>query len=288
MLNVTSRSQIERWIKNKKVALNGSVILRKNHKICPGDTVVIDTFQSQEKVILPEPPLEKLFEDEHLLIIDKPAGITVHPGAGERNQTILDRLLFEYPQLKAIPDTDRPGIVHRLDKGTSGVLVLAKSLQCQKRLQKAFRNRQIKKIYQALVKGSVRLRIGTLDKPLMRNPRHRIKFMVDEQGINPQAREALTHYRVLFSSSRYSWLKLFPETGRTHQIRVHLAAAGHPVLGDHLYGDRRSFSRLALHAYSLTFQHPLTGHIITSTAPLPPLFRQFVCLNILNPNRHMS
>lgn len=285
MVEVDSRSQIERWIKNKKVTLNGSVIHRKNQRITPGDRIEIDTTQAKERSRQPMPHLDKLFEDAHIIIISKPAGISVHPGAGERDHTILDMLLSEYPQLKAMPGTDRPGIVHRLDKGTSGILLLAKSVQCQKKLQKAFKHRQVKKTYHALVKGSVRLRVGTLNKTIMRNPRHRIKFMVDEHGVNPEAREALTHYQVIFSSPRYSWLRLLPETGRTHQIRVHLAHAGHPVLGDHLYGDKRSFNRLALHAYSLQFQHPITDQTVTSYVPLPRSFARFICLNILNPNR---
>jgi len=288
-LNEMSRSQIEKLIKNQQVTLNGNVIVKKNQSIFPGDRIEITIHQQEKEIYRPSTTLDKLYEDDHIIIINKPTGFSVHPGAGEKTETILDLLLFEYPDLKNIPDTDRPGIVHRLDKETTGVLIIAKTLQAQRRLQKAFKRREVKKTYQALVKGKVRFRIGTINKSLMRNPRHRTKFMVDQTLVNQHAREAITQYRVVSSSSQYSWLKIFPKTGRTHQIRVHMAGIGHPVLGDRLYGDIHSFERLALHAYGIEFQHPVSGLTICCSTPLPRSFTRFIVQQFfLNPNTSHS
>jgi 23S rRNA pseudouridine1911/1915/1917 synthase len=172
--------------------------------------------------------------------------------------------------------TRRPGIVHRLDKETSGILVLAKNDKAMKLTQKLFKNRLVKKTYLALVKGQMRFRNGTIDLPLMRSRRDRKKIMVSLDDTDDTAREAITDYSVIWETGQASLVKLSPRTGRTHQLRVHLAHLGNPILGDGKYGQKTSFFRLALHASDLEFEHPISRLVIHAHAPLPALFTQFI------------
>jgi 23S rRNA pseudouridine1911/1915/1917 synthase len=282
VLENISRSRVAKLIKAGHIKLNHQLVSKKNIHIRVGDIVELELAEPEPKDHQYQPSIElnKLFEDDYLLIIDKPRGISVHPGSGKHGETILDIFRYYYPQVEEIKETDRPGIVHRLDKDTSGVLLLAKDLITMKRLQKQFKRREVKKTYLALVHGQVRYRNGTIDAPIGRSPRHRTRYKVIEGGSSDpesvKAREAITEFSVIRQYQDFSLVKLFPLTGRTHQIRVHLSYYGNPILGDPIYGKGHTFERLALHAYSLEFTHPITGNLIYSYSVFPEVFRNFL------------
>ncbi len=273
-LNSISRSKMEKVILDGNVMINGVICIKKNNDVNIGDRIEI-TLPSETDQFIENNDFSfyKLFEDDHILVINKPPGISVHKGAGVREATISDHFKLLYPELDIPGDKDRPGIVHRLDKGTSGAMILAKSSKAFHSLQKQFRKRDVNKMYCAVLKGRLRFRSGTIDKPLIRNPKDRRKFMVEDGDGSDNSRDALTKYktRYQFENSSYVFIKL--HTGRTHQIRVHMAHLGNPVLGDELYGKKFGFSRLALHSYSIQFIHPVDKSItITSYAPIPDKF----------------
>jgi 23S rRNA pseudouridine1911/1915/1917 synthase len=277
VLQSMSRSRIEKLIRNGQVTLNGAVLLRKNREISPGDRIVVEIADEEETVFVPSRPLQKLFEDEWLLVIDKPTGLAVHPGAGEKQETVLDNFRFHYPQINEMADQERPGIVHRLDKDTSGVLILAKSEEALEKMQGLFQEREMQKTYLALVKGRMRFRNGTIDLPLGRSMKHRARFEVVGED-RADRREAVTDFSVIRAFEKFSYVRLMPHTGRTHQLRVHLAHFGNPVLGDILYGNRKQLElpRLGLHAYQIEFIHPFTGNGVRVTSPLPADLRRFI------------
>ncbi len=225
----------------------------------------------------PEPiPLSILFEDETLLVINKQAGLVVHAGGGTQNNTLVNGLIYHLRKkggLKEFGDTLRPGIVHRLDKDTSGVMVIAKTLKAMENLQKQFASRTIEKEYRAIVSGNIRDEEITVDQPIGRHPTERKKMTV---LTTLPSRKAYTSIRVLEHFNEAAYVAAFPKTGRTHQIRVHLAYIKHPILGDEVYGShslnqnfKAFISRQALHARRLKFQHPLNEKTLEFTAPLP-------------------
>jgi 23S rRNA pseudouridine1911/1915/1917 synthase len=276
-----SRSQVVKLLKAGHVKLNEKTVLKKNLEIEIGDTLEIEFEESEESELQkfrPTIQLKKLFEDENVLIIDKPTGVSVHPGSGEQTETILDVFRFYYPQINEIPDEERPGIVHRLDKDTSGVLLLAKDVITMKRLQKQFKRREVHKIYLALVTGQMRYRNGTINAPIARSTRNRTKFRVVDEAVfeETNAREAVTDYSVIGQYNDFSYVMLQPHTGRTHQLRVHLSHSGNPILGDPLYGKPKTFKRLALHAHSIEFVHPFTHNVIRSFSPVPTEIRLYL------------
>jgi 23S rRNA pseudouridine1911/1915/1917 synthase len=277
VLPTLSRSRIEKLIKNQQVALNGAPLLKKSQEISPGDLIVVEIESVEEKVYLPSRQLSKLFEDEWLLVIDKPSGLSVHPGAGDKRETVLDIFRYHYPQIDEMDDPERPGIVHRLDKDTSGVLILAKTEEALEKMQELFQEREMRKTYLALVAGAMRFRNGTIDLPLARSLKQRARFEVVGED-REDRREAVTDFSVVREFEKFTYVRLMPKTGRTHQLRVHLAHFGNPVLGDILYGGRQAkdFPRLALHAYSIEFTHPFTGSGIRVTSPLPVDLRSFI------------
>ena len=275
-----SRSRVTQLIKEGHVKLNNQPVFKKNTHIHVGDIVDLELIvhDKEKKDYSPTIELKKLFEDDYLLIIDKPWGIPVHPGSGEHRDTILEVFRFYYPQIDEIPDTERPGIVHRLDKDTSGILILAKDAVTMKRLQKQFKRREIKKTYLALVSGHMRYRNGTIDMPIARHPRNRTRYKAveaDDMTVG-NAREAVTRFSTVREYSDFSFVRVFPLTGRTHQIRVHFSYYGNPILGDTVYGKCSSFERLALHAYSIEFFHPITEQLIISYSPFPLVFRDYL------------
>ena len=282
VLQSLSRSRIEKLIQNRQVTLNGAVLLKKSQEIFPGDRIVVEIVSQEQSVYAPSRPLQKLFEDEWLLVIDKPTGLTVHPGAGEKQETVLDIFRFYYPQINEMADQERPGIVHRLDKDTSGVLILAKSEEALERMQELFQEREMQKTYLALVKGQLRFCNGTIDLPLGRSMKHRARFEVVGED-RADRREAVTDFSLIRAFEKFSYVRLMPHTGRTHQLRVHLAHFGNPVLGDILYGNRKQLElpRLALHAYSIEFTHPFTGNGIRVTSPLPTDLRRYLTENFV-------
>jgi 23S rRNA pseudouridine1911/1915/1917 synthase len=276
-----SRSRIQGWIEEGRVTLDGRPA-RPSTRLDPGQCVRVFIPPPEEVRILPEPiPLDILYEDEHLLVINKPAGMVVHPAPGHTSGTLVNALLARFPawaeldwweseedEEEAGADYPRPGIVHRLDKDTSGLLIVAKSAGARSALQAQFQARQVEKVYLALVHGVLPAPAGLIDAPIGRDPRQRKRMAVVAEG-----RPAVTAYRVLEPLGEYALLEVMPKTGRTHQIRVHLAFIGHPVVGDEVYGRRRS--RLAcprqfLHAARLSFRHPVTGRPMEFSAPLPP------------------
>ncbi len=279
-LHDLSRSRVEKLISEGRITRNGIVVKKKSAEVFPDDRIVVEIAIEEETVFVPSGPLRKLFEDKWLLVIDKPAGLPVHPGAGPKRETVLDIFRYQYPQIDEMAETERPGIVHRLDKDTSGVLILAKSDEAVRRMQALFQEREMEKTYLALVTGSMRFRNGTIDQPLARSLRHRARFEVVGEERDDR-REALTEFSVIREFEKFTFVKLMPRTGRTHQLRVHLAHFGNPVLGDVLYGRGRGkdFPRLALHSFRVEFDHPFTGERVQVTSPLPADIRQYIIGN---------
>ena len=266
-----SRSRLAAWVKQGRVSL-GDTAADAKRKVWGGERIRVETAPLPEAAVQqPEDiPLAILHEDEHILVIDKPAGLVVHPGSGNWRGTLLNALLHHAPQLAGIP---RAGIVHRLDKGTSGLLVVAKTLEAQTDLVRQLAARTVKRHYLALAHGRV-ARDGVVDAPIGRHPVQRTKMAVVGSG-----RAARTHYRVSERFARATLLECALETGRTHQIRVHMAELGHPLVGDPVYGPRRkapaplaAFQRQALHAWRLALVHPATRAEMGWEAPLPEDF----------------
>jgi 23S rRNA pseudouridine1911/1915/1917 synthase len=278
-----SRSRLERLIKEGYVKLNQQPVIKKNTRIRVGDVIDMEIPEPEDHPYQPSSELKRLFEDDFLLVIEKPSGISVHPGSGGHEETILDIFRFYYPQINEIKETERPGIVHRLDKDTSGVLLLAKDIITMKRLQKQFKRREVKKNYLALVHGEIRYRNGTINAAITRDPRHRTRFKAVPGGESTKERsklrEAATEYSVIRQYPDFAFIKVSPLTGRTHQIRVHLSYYGNPILGDPIYGKKekkRIIDRLGLHAYSLEFKHPITGNMIYSYSLFPKKLSNFL------------
>ena len=264
-----TRSQIKKFISQGRVRLNGRSG-KPGYKLRPGDRVEVEWTEEEDRRLRPEPlDLDILHADEHLIVVNKPSGLTVHPGAGRWKGTLAGGLLARFPEVADIGPQERPGIVHRLDKDTSGVMVIARRPEAYSRLQRMFKNREVHKTYLGLAWGKLAQKEGRIAWAIGRSTKDGQRFTV--RGRKP--REALTLYKVLKEYKDFSLLEIKPVTGRTHQIRVHFAAAGHPLAGDPRYGHRRpktSISRLFLHAHKLAFIHPATGEKVEFTAPLPP------------------
>jgi 23S rRNA pseudouridine1911/1915/1917 synthase len=225
-------------------------------------------FEELEEVRPLEPvavPFEVRYEDEFLLVVDKPAGVVVHPGAGRENRTLAAGLLRLYPQLEGVGGETRAGLVHRLDKETSGLLLVARSKEVHQQLTRELAAHRIHRRYLTLVHGEMEMPTGTIDAPISRDPARPTRNMV-----SPEGRPSRTHYRLRWQGDRLALLDVDLETGRTHQIRVHLAAIGHPVVGDKVYSRRSSgLNRMFLHAARLEFLHPITGAEVSIDSPLP-------------------
>jgi 23S rRNA pseudouridine1911/1915/1917 synthase len=270
-LPTVSRARIQAVIRSGGVLLNGapakaSQIVRVNDEIVWREPAVIPCESARAENLA----LAILFEDDVLAVLNKPAGMVVHPGPGHAGGTLVSGLLHHFDKLSGIGGVSRPGIIHRLDKETSGCLVVAKTDTAHRALAAQFAGREVIKVYLALVAGSPRLRSGIVNVPIVRDPVHRKKMKASLSG---RGREAITEYRVLDSVGGVSLIECRPRTGRTHQIRVHLKHLGCPVLGDPLYGRRGSFSRHMLHAWKLEFAHPVSGSRLGFEASPPPEFR---------------
>jgi 23S rRNA pseudouridine1911/1915/1917 synthase len=266
-----SRSQARRWIDEGLVRLNAQAC-RPSWRVQLGDELEADPPEPLPSPLEPEPiPLRILWEDADVLVLDKPAGLVVHPAPGHASGTLVNALLHHCADLAGVGGVLRPGIVHRLDQGTSGVLVVAKHDLAHQALAEQFRDHSIERIYRALVRGVPGPDTGRIDRPIGRHPRERKRMSVHAQV----AREAHTAWRVIarYPASERAWLEVRPETGRTHQIRVHLAAAGFPIVGDPVYGRSRARegdpARPALHAAVLGFVHPRSGERLRFEAALP-------------------
>ena len=270
-----SRSRWKQLIESGHIALNGAPVLKPNSSLAAGDTLACSLPDPTPIGLVPaDIPLAILYEDPDLIVLDKPAGLVVHPAPGHADDTLVNALLHHCSDLAGIGGELRPGIVHRLDKDTSGVLVVAKNEQAHAALVAQFSSHSIRKEYMALVWGTPKKPSGTLDLPIGRHPVHRQKMAVTDKG-----RPAVTHYELLAAGPLAALLRLRIETGRTHQIRVHMAHLGHPVVGDATYGRARhglpadlSIPRQMLHAHVLQIAHPRTGAPLVFTAPPPPDF----------------
>jgi ribosomal large subunit pseudouridine synthase D (EC 5.4.99.-) len=271
-----SRSRIKTWIQAGQVSLNGVAIDKPRQKVMGGESVEITAeIEDDDRWIPQDIPLDIVYEDDDLLVINKPAGLVVHPGAGCPDGTLLNGLLYRYPEIGDVP---RAGIVHRLDKDTTGLMVVAKTIPAQTRLVRALQKRKITREYEAIAIGNM-TGGGLVDKPIGRHATKRTHMAVHELG-----KPAITHYRVAEHFRGHTRLRLRLETGRTHQIRVHMAYLNHPLVGDPLYGGKakpprhaddaliqglRQFRRQALHAAMLRLDHPVTGEQMEWHAPIP-------------------
>ncbi|KPL82596.1 hypothetical protein SE15_10805 [Thermanaerothrix daxensis] len=265
-----SRARLQSLIKDGKVSLNGRVVTKTGFAVQPRQQIQILLPPPEPSSLQPEPiPLDIVFENGDLLIINKPAGMVVHPSPGHAQGTLVHGILAYHPDLEGVGGERRPGIVHRLDKDTSGLLLVAKNDRAHRWLQEQFRNRQVQKTYLALVDGHPPTPQGRIEAPIGRDPAHRQRMSVLPPG---KGREAITEYRVRESFRQHALLEVHPLTGRTHQIRVHMAFLGCPLVGDTLYGHRRpslSLQRHFLHAARLTLRLPGEREPCTFEAPLP-------------------
>ncbi|GAB2995427.1 23S rRNA pseudouridine(1911/1915/1917) synthase RluD [Psychrosphaera aestuarii] len=279
-----SRSRLKDWILAEKVLVNGKVVTKAREKMLGNEVVTI--FAELEVEVHHEAEnieLDIIYEDDYLMIINKPANLVVHPGAGNQSGTMLNALLHHFPAIDLVP---RAGIVHRLDKDTTGLMVVAKTVPAQTQLVADMQERLITREYEAVCLGRLTAG-GTVDKPIGRHPTKRTNMAVNQMG-----KEAVTHYRVINKFRAHTHIRLRLETGRTHQIRVHMSHLRHPLVGDSQYGGRvqtpkgasdellqtlRGFRRQALHAAMLKFYHPITGEPLEFHSPLPDDF-----VNLLN------
>lgn len=285
-----SRSQLQQWIKKGQVLVNGKAVVLVRHLVHAEDRIEL---QASPTIRTPSQPqdiqLSIIYQDEALIVINKPAEMVVHPGAGNPDQTLVNALLHHFPELQQLP---RAGIVHRLDKDTTGLLLVARTLSSHHALVQALQHREIHRHYQAIVMGKL-ISGATIEAPIGRDPHQRTHMTVIESG-----KPAITHYRVLERYADYTRVQVQLETGRTHQIRVHFQHIEHPVVGDPIYGGRfklpkgasehlrhllQTFKRQALHAEILSLTHPLTKEVMKWTAPLPEDFKALIqCLQTEN------
>jgi 23S rRNA pseudouridine1911/1915/1917 synthase len=267
-----SRTSVQHLISDGSVLVNGTVS-KPGYALRTGDEVRVLKImpETQSGNLKPHRlPLDIVYEDQDLLVVNKAAGVVVHPAPGHHDDTLVNALLAYYPDLQEVGADLRPGIVHRLDKDTSGLMVIAKNARTQAALVEQMKRHQIVKRYLALVEGNVALDQGSIDAPIGRDVRHRQQMAITAVG----SREARTHFKVLERFSHHTLLLLQLETGRTHQIRVHLKAIGHPIVGDPVYGSGSTLrgvklERQFLHSYQLTFTHPTTGAELELESPLP-------------------
>jgi 23S rRNA pseudouridine1911/1915/1917 synthase len=280
-----SRSRLKIWIDQGNVLVNGEVV-RPKYKVT-GDEMLqlsVQNIESEQNCEAEDIPLDIVYQDEDIIVINKPAGLIVHPAAGHYSGTVQNALLYFDESLAAVP---RAGIVHRLDKDTTGLMVVARNLSSHKYLVNQIQKHEVTREYQAVIYG-VLTGGGMIDKPIGRHPHDRIKMAVRENG-----REAVTHYRLLQRFREHSHVRVLLETGRTHQIRVHMSHIRHPIVGDPVYAGRhrvpagaqpelleylQSFKRQALHAWKLSFVHPGSGEDVSYEAPVPDDMQQLIHL----------
>lgn len=266
-----SRSKIQGLIAEENVLVNNEVI-KANYKVQAGDEIQVFVPEPEPIDVLPENiPLEIVYEDEDVAVINKPQGMVVHPAAGHNNGTLVNALLYHITDLSGINGKIRPGIVHRLDKDTSGALIIAKNDEAHVQLSEQLQDKSMGRKYWALVHGILPHDHGTIDAPIGRDPKNRQKFAVVTGG-----KDSVSHFKVLERFTEYTLLEVSLETGRTHQIRVHLNYIGYPVAGDELYGPKKTLAGNGqfLHARSLEFIHPSTKEVMKFEVEVPEIFEQ--------------
>ena len=279
LIDTHSRSALREYIDEGKVAVDGVVITKPSVKVSSGQTVTVEIPDPDDLDAKPQDlPLDIIYQDDDILVINKPINFVVHPGAGVKDRTVMNAVLYHFPQTSSLP---RAGIVHRLDKDTSGLMVIALSQLAQQVLTKAIAKHDVVREYEAIAEGQITAG-GTIDAPIGRDPHVRTKMAVMPEGIG---REAVTHYRVMERFRAHTRLRLRLETGRTHQIRVHMASIHHPLLGDNQYGGKRlkmlpgasedlanmlrNYRHQALHAVHIEFAHPKTKEMMSFDVPIP-------------------
>lgn len=279
LVDTHSRSVLKTFIDEGKVSVDGTVVTRPSFKVSSGQTLTVELPEPESLEAQPQDlPLDIVYADEDVVVINKPIGFVVHPGAGIKDGTVMNAMLFHFPKTASLA---RAGIVHRLDKDTSGLMVVALSERAQKKLIQEISKHAVIREYEAIAEGEITAG-GTVDAPIGRDPHNRTRMAVMPEGLG---REAITHYRVMERFRAHTRLKLRLETGRTHQIRVHMAYLHHPLLGDPQYGGRRlkmlqgasselslalrNYRHQALHASHIEFTHPVTGEPLAFDAPLP-------------------
>ena len=270
--NQFSRSHLQKWIEDGNVRVNGQPVKPK-YKLAVGDQVVIEPEAPQKVDLTPEKiPLDIVYEDDDVIVVNKPQGMVVHPAPGHPDHTLVNALLYHSP-LSTINGEFRPGIVHRIDKDTSGLLMVAKNDLAHRSLAAQLKAKTNQREYVALVHGVIKQDAGTINAPIGRSKKDRKKQAVVSDG-----RHAVTHFKVLHRFRHYTLISCRLETGRTHQIRVHMKSIGHPLAGDPLYGPRKTLPGRGqyLHARLLGFKHPRTGKELVFTAPLPEYFQQML------------
>jgi 23S rRNA pseudouridine1911/1915/1917 synthase len=271
-LSDLSRVQVQRLIAAGKVSVNGAAA-RSSFHLKAGDQIVVHVPPPEPTEVRPEAiPLSIVYEDDNLLVVEKPAGMVVHPAHGHCSGTLVNALLARYPWLAQVGGAERAGIVHRLDKDTSGLILVAKHEAAQKELQRQFKHHAVEKVYLALVEGRLKPVQGVIDVPIGRDKQQRKRMAVVRNG-----RQARTAYRVIERFEEHTLVEVRPQTGRTHQIRVHFAFIGHPLVGDRVYGYRRQrlpLRRQFLHAQTLSFRLPSTGEVVEFHSPLPDDLQQ--------------
>ena len=267
-----SRSRIQRLISDGNVTLNGSAA-KPSARIQEGQSIRVDVPDPVESGLAAQDiPLQVVFEDSDLLVVDKPAGLTVHPGPGHPDQTLVNAILALCPDLQGIGGTVRPGIVHRLDKDSSGLMVVAKNQKSHIMLSQQLKDRKFTKVYTALAHGKLTPEEAVIDAPIGRDPHNRKRMAIVHGG-----REAISRYSVIAYYKSYSLIEVRPTTGRTHQIRVHLASLGHPLAGDGIYGKSHpSLSRHFLHATTLGFRLPSTEKYLECNSEIPQELKDFL------------
>jgi 23S rRNA pseudouridine1911/1915/1917 synthase len=277
-----SRTRIQELIDQGRVRI-GQRLARRAQRVMPGDVIDIEILPRPALRAAPEEiPLDVLYEDEDVIVVNKPAGMVVHGGAGAARGTLVNALLYHFGTLSSLGGNLRPGIVHRLDRGTSGAMVVARNDVAHRVLAEQFRSRAVSKTYVALLHGRMARDAGTIERPISRDPQRRTR-MTARLG---RGRVSQTDWRVLLRLRNFTLIEARPRTGRTHQIRAHFAASGHPLAGDTLYGaplqvraggaSLRPLGRVFLHAACLSFAHPRTGAAIEVRAPLDPGLREYL------------
>jgi 23S rRNA pseudouridine1911/1915/1917 synthase len=291
-LEAVSRSQVSHWIRDGRVRIHGELVTKPSQFVSEGMTVEIDIPDPiPDKAIPQDIPVNIVYQDDDLVVVHKPAGMVVHPGAGHPDGTLVNALLFHIKDLSGIGGVLRPGIVHRLDRGTSGLLVVAKHDKAHQALAAQFADHTATRAYLAICKGKPGTASGTIHSFLGRHPTQRTRFASQADGVG---KEAVTHWTRLGDGGGFTLLECHLETGRTHQIRIHLSEQGWPILGDELYGYKRGNlpnrarswveahpGRVGLHAWRLQLRHPTSGDVMEFIAPIPePILSMLDCLDI--------
>ena len=276
LIDSLSRSFIQKMIKDGAVRVNGMPV-KGSYRVKAEELVEFDLPKTRMPDIEPENiPLDILYEDEDVIVVNKPKGMVVHPAAGHYNGTLVNALLYHCAGgLSGINGVMRPGIVHRIDRDTTGSVIACKNDRAHNCIAQQLKEHSVRRRYHAICHGVMKEEEGVVDRPIGRHPVDRKKMAVNEKN----GKHAVTHYRVLKRFSGYTWVECELETGRTHQIRVHMASIGHPLLGDEVYSNRRSPFHLegqTLHAKMLGFRHPSTGAYVETDAPLPEYFRHLL------------